>query len=61
MKQETLRLMIELDPRKQPISGQMLNETGQIHPFTGWLGLAAALGAALNAGTPQVEDEPESR
>jgi hypothetical protein len=61
MKEESLRLMIELDPRTQPISGKMFHETGQSRQFTGWLGLAAALGAALKNGPPQTEAKPKSR
>ena len=42
------RLILEIDPRSDPIAGRLGDERGT-HPFTGWLELAAALHAALNA------------
>lgn len=60
-REESIRLTIELDPDTQPISGQMLHESGQRRPFSGWLGLAVALGAALGNRPPGARAKTESR
>jgi hypothetical protein len=40
---------LELDPSSDPIRGIARDEHGAERPFTGWLGLARALEAALEA------------
>lgn len=45
-------LMIEFDPGSDPLSGRVRNQTGERRSFVGWLGLAHAIGRAL-------EDDPE--
>jgi len=44
------RLILELDSHREPISGRMREEGGESRPFSGWLGLAAALRRALASG-----------
>jgi hypothetical protein len=47
---QTLRVTLEFEQGADPPRGRLL--AGQaIYPFTGWLGLAAALEHALGAGT----------
>jgi hypothetical protein len=47
---QTLRVTLEFEQGADPPRGRLL--AGQaIYPFTGWLGLAAALERALGAGT----------
>jgi len=45
--EKATRLTLELDSRSEPISGRMRDETGTSRAFSGWLGLAAALGSIL--------------
>ena len=43
-----LRLTLELDSGKDPITGVIRDTTGSSHPFVGWLGLALALQECLD-------------
>ena len=45
-------LVIELDRGSDPLSGRVRNQDGERRSFVGWLGLAHAIGRAL-------EDDPE--
>lgn len=47
-------LMIGFDPGSDPLSGRGRNQTGERRSFVGWLGLAHAVGRAL-------EDDAEPR
>jgi len=51
---ERLQLTLELDSRTEPITGRMRARGGETRPFTGWLGLAAALGSVLEGGQQDV-------
>jgi hypothetical protein len=53
---QTLRVTLEFERGTDPPCGRLLASQA-IYPFTGWLGLAAALERALSAGT----DTPPSR
>lgn len=48
-------LVIELEPGHKLPSGQVRDHEGARHPFTGWLGLAAALGRGLRASAADPE------
>jgi hypothetical protein len=47
--EKATRLTLEFDSRTEPISGRMRDETGTSRAFSGWLGLAAALGSILRS------------
>ena len=47
-----IRVLLELDPLAEPISG-LLCVDGERRPFSGWLALARELDAALAAARPQ--------
>jgi hypothetical protein len=44
------RITLELDSDAEPITGRIGEEGGDSRPFTGWLGLAAALSWTLGGG-----------
>ena len=48
---QTRKLILELDERSEPISGR-LGDDRETRAFAGWLELAAALQAALDASDP---------
>ena len=54
-------LVIELEPGQDLPSGQVRDHEGAPHPFTGWLGLAAALGRGLRAGATDREPAVPTR
>ncbi len=41
-------LGVELDPQDGSIAGRVLDEDGAGRPFSGWMGLAAAIEDALS-------------
>jgi hypothetical protein len=43
----TSRITLEFDPGQEPISGRVLDRNEQGQPFSGWMGLVAALQEAL--------------
>ena len=49
MKNKRIRLVLEIDPARQPISGQLRGEHVHDRHFDGLLGLVGALNAALEA------------
>jgi hypothetical protein len=55
-----LQLTLELDSRTEPITGRMRAQRGPTRPFTGWLGLAAALGSVLEHDQRDAEAAPRS-
>jgi hypothetical protein len=57
MRKQTRRLILEFDPRSDPIAGR-LGDEHDTQPFSGWLELAAALRSALEF--PQSEQREES-
>ena len=54
-------LVIELEPGHDLPSGQVRDHEGARHPFTGWLGLAAALGRGLRASAADPEQALPTR
>jgi hypothetical protein len=44
------RIVVELTPGAVPITGNVLASAQESRPFTGWIGLFAALRAAAGAG-----------
>ena len=48
-----IRVLLELDPLAEPISGLLGVDGGRRRPFSGWLALARELDAALAAARPQ--------
>ncbi len=38
-----LRISLELEPGREPVSGRVYDDTGRERPFSGWLGLLAGL------------------
>ena len=48
-------LVIEVEPGHDPPTGRVDDTEGARHTFTGWLGLATALGRALRAGASDHE------
>ena len=43
-------LRVELDPQDGSISGRLQDGEGAVRPFSGWVGLAAAIEDALQRG-----------
>ena len=54
------RLTIDVDATPSKLEGEVRDEDAGAHPFTGWLGLAAALEEALGESVhrPAVTDRP---
>jgi hypothetical protein len=50
------RVTVELERHEQPISGRVLAELGPERTFVGWIGLLAALEAALGTGVQSAEE-----
>lgn len=48
-----IRVLLELDPLAEPISGLLCVDGERRRPFSGWLALARELDAALAAARPQ--------
>jgi hypothetical protein len=48
--------MVELERREDPISGTVRAESEPDRPFVGWIGLLAALEAALGTATQGAEE-----
>jgi hypothetical protein len=44
-----LRLSLELRPGTSPLCGRIVDESGGVHEFVGWTGLASALEEVLEA------------
>ena len=55
MTAERRTLVLEVEPRTEPIVGLIREPDGASREFVGWLGLATALGSAL--GPLRSEDE----
>jgi hypothetical protein len=56
------KIIVEVDPNCEPIVGQIRDGDGDETPFSGWLGLAAALSAAqeaAGAGRRPEQETPE--
>jgi hypothetical protein len=54
------KVLIEFDPGSEPLSGRVRNQqTGARRSFVGWLGLAHAIGRALEA-TPSRPTAPRA-
>lgn len=51
----SLRLVLEVDPRTEPISGHLEGSAGNVE-FVGWLGLASALEQLLAAAREGVRE-----
>lgn len=54
-------LTLRLDEDGDPLAGVIVDEAGRGEPFTGWLGLAAALGAHLDRGGPTTTIQSQGR
>lgn len=52
-----LHLELDIEPRSEPIVGVLTDPSGRRLPFSGWTGLAAALGRLTGASTDS--DPPE--
>ena len=39
------RLLLDVDLRADPIAGTLTTADGTVRPFSGWIGLSAAIGA----------------
>jgi hypothetical protein len=50
------RVIVELERREHPISGTVHSESEMERPFVGWIGLLAALDAAIGAEDQAAED-----
>jgi hypothetical protein len=50
------RVIVELERAENPISGTVQIESERDRPFVGWIGLLAALEAALGTGGQDRED-----
>jgi hypothetical protein len=50
------RVVLDLVPSREPISGHLRDETGAVRCFDGWLDLAALLDAAHHECPPRVAD-----
>jgi hypothetical protein len=50
------RVIVELERRENPISGTVRSQAEGNRPFVGWLGLLAALEAALGTNGQADED-----
>jgi hypothetical protein len=57
----TIRLVIELDPAAEPISGMLTRDDGQITAFQGWLALTEALEASRHATPVPPDTAPRAR
>jgi hypothetical protein len=51
-----LQVIVELERRENPISGTVRSEAEVDRPFVGWMGLLAALEAALGTNGQAGED-----
>ena len=51
-KRRTRMVTLEVDPTSDPIQGIARDERGAERPFSGWVGLAAALEHALELDSP---------
>jgi hypothetical protein len=57
-----VRVLLELDPSREPIGGVLSVDGGPQRPFAGWLALARELDSALKAAHPaQSPKEPEDQ
>lgn len=54
-----LRLVLEVDPRTEPISGHLEGTSGNVD-FVGWLGLASALEQLLRGSAEDEQAAPPS-
>jgi hypothetical protein len=54
------RVTVEFESGSEPMSGRMMDEGGRSRPFTGWLGLAAALGSVLRNEPPSPAEQPSA-
>jgi hypothetical protein len=55
---ERTRVTVEFESGSEPMTGRMLDEGGRSQPFTGWLGLAAALGSVLRRKPASHAEQP---
>jgi hypothetical protein len=51
MRPTTIRVVIELDPAAEPISGMLTQHDGRTTAFHGWLALTEALEASRHDGS----------
>jgi hypothetical protein len=57
----TIRVVIELDPAAEPISGMLTQDDGQTMAFHGWLALTEALEASRHAAPGLPDAAPRAR